>query len=303
MAIPERGPEFEQIMREIDAGLMRDGVAISARPIQAVIALGRRFKVSLPLVPAPLGAPAELATYNELVRNIQGWYDTVYGERIKMDFSVGSMVVAIDGDLYVLRFPRIYGTAQFTVTRKFLAKSDHFSRGPAICNVLQLVQNLTEAKAASLSDGTLAEVMRMFRLGFQAHDMLEANQDQELLRIARGDVQTAVNNLMDPGNRFAESKWASLQAAEKVLKTAIALAGAKFEFTHNLAGLCERLESLGIRFDWRELVVRIQCSPQIRYGSESCSRDDALSAHQASLRLVVALADGGAKFKRSLSLG
>ena len=301
MAIREVGPAFEEMMREIDAGLVRDGVPISARPIRAVMAVGTRFKVALPLVPAPSGAPAELARHNALVRNIQAWYDTVYGERTKIDFSMGSVVVVIDGDLNVLRLPRLYGTARFVVSRQFTKRPTVFSREPAVCNVLQLVQNLSEAKAASLSDEALRHVIEMFALGFEAHDVLEASQSHELIRVARGDVQTAVNNLMDRGNRFAELKWASLQAAEKTLKGAIALEGAKYEFTHSLSGLCEQLEGLGIKFEWSDLTAQIQCSPQIRYGSQSCSRDDALSAHQASLRLVAVLAKAGAKFSRSLS--
>ena len=57
--------------------------------------------------------------------------------------------------------------------------------------------------------------------------------------IARGDVEAAVNGLMARGGRYEESKWASLQAAEKVLKAAINRPGAKYGFTHGLAGLCQ----------------------------------------------------------------
>lgn len=298
---PESGPAFEQLMREVDAALAKDGVAISARPIHAVMAVGNRFKVSLPVVPLSPDAPAELAKYNDFVRNIQGWFEKVYGDRIKADFSPGSTVVPIDGDLYVLRLPRFYGTVQFMVSRQFVKRRSSFSRGPAVCNVLELIQNLSEAKAALLSDETLSEVMQMFGIGLQAHDALEANRSHDLIRLARGDVQTAVNSLMDRDNRFAESKWASLQAAEKTLKAAIAMEGAKFGFTHNLSTLCEQLCSLGVRFEWKDLVERIQCTPHIRYGSEYCSRDNALLAHQASLRLVVTLLGAGAKFKQSLS--
>jgi hypothetical protein len=105
---------------------------------------------------------------------------------------------------------------------------------------------------------------------------------------------------MDRGNRFGESKWASLQAAEKILKATIEFEGAKFRFGHELATLCEQLDGLGITCEWASLISKIQCSAGIRYGEVTCTRNEAVEAHQASLGLVVALKGAGAKFKRGL---
>ncbi|MDG5748549.1 HEPN domain-containing protein [Qipengyuania sp. XHP0207] len=113
---------------------------------------------------------------------------------------------------------------------------------------------------------------------------------------ARGDVKVAVSNLMDRGGRYGESKWASLQAGEKVLKAAISLSGATYGHTHDLDKLCRALTDTGIQFDAARQIAAIQCTPGIRYGDEACSREEALAAHHASLELVNILSAAGARF-------
>lgn len=298
VVIPESGPDFEAMMREIDSAFARDGLAIQNRSIHAVMAVGKRFKVSMPLVALPPGAPHELQQFAQLSRNIHDWYTAAYGDRTKTDFSPGKTVLIIEGDLYRLSLPRIYGSVRFIAVRKFSERKT-FTRGPAICNVLQLVESLTPAKAASLSDELIKEIFEKFVLASEAHYLLEAIRHHKLIQIARGDIQTAVTSLMD-GARSGESKWASLQAAEKILKATIELRGKNYKFGHELSAHCLQLTSLGIIVDWDPLIRSIQCSAGIRYGDETCTRDEAVSAHQASLSLVVALAKAGANLRRGL---
>jgi hypothetical protein len=288
------------MMREIDAEFIRDGLPIPSRPLRAVMAVGTRFKIAMPLVSVQFSLPPGLERYAQLSKNIHGWYELVYGDRIKIDFSPGKIVLRIEGDLYVLSLPRIYGAVQFLAVRQFLERRSFTTRGRATCNILQLIETLTPVKAAAFSDQTLDYIARSFKLALEAHDLLEASQSHNLIQIARGDIQTAVNNLMDSGNRFGDSKWASLQAAEKILKATIEFEGAKFRFGHELAALCEQLDGLGITCEWASLTSKIQCSAGIRYGEITCTRDEAIEAHRASLELVVALKAAGAKFKRGL---
>ena len=51
---------------------------------------------------------------------------------------------------------------------------------------------------------------------------------------------------MDRNGRYGESKWASLQAAEKTLKAAIALQGKTFKQTHDLQDLATDLTAAGV---------------------------------------------------------
>lgn len=296
--IPDAGPKFEKMIGEIDSELIAKGMPIPSRPLNAVIEIGKRFKISLPLVSLPSNAPSELKRYAQLSENIHTWYEKIYGDRLKIDFSSGSMILDIDGDLYVIKIPRIWGTVEFTVSCQFTKTEKFFSRGPVNCNILQLIENLTPAKAEALPNSSLEKIYENFVIGLEAHSILEANQNDTLIQIARGDIKTAMNYLMDRADRYGESKWASLQATEKTLKAAIALESAAFKPSHNLTVLCTQLNDLGVKIDWQALVGQIQCSPGIRYGEQSCSRNEALEAHHASLKFVAALVHAGAKLQR-----
>ncbi|MGV1901565.1 HEPN domain-containing protein [Agrobacterium sp. 22-3674b3] len=298
--VPESGEGFEELMRGIDAECIQEGIAIPGRSLHAIMKVGTRYKISIPITNLIPGARPDLARYAPLSQNIRDWYKSRYGDRLKTSFSPGNIATSIEGDLYEMRLPLVMGQAQFILSRRFVERPEVASKGPAICNILQLITDLTEGRAATLNDDTLRELGDDFQRGFIAHDILQTNSDHELIEIARGDIETAVRNMLDRGQRYGESKWASLQAAEKVLKAAITLAGGQFKFSHSLAELCKQLEGLGILFQWKPLVDEIQCKPGIRYREEACNRGQALAAHKASLELVLQLTNAGAKFEKGL---
>jgi HEPN domain-containing protein len=297
--VPHEGPAFEVMMQEIDARLGRDGYGIEDRPIHA----GREVSL-LHGVPIPIGdqdpsrLPPELAPYAPLGTAISRWYEETYGDRLKVDMKPGRTVVRLDGDLYALGIPRILGSIQFVITRDFLPERVSLL-GPGLCNIVQLIEHMTARKAARLSDADLEAVEKAFGAALYASYTLEATA-HDLLSSARSDVATAVTALMDRHDRAGESKWASLQAAEKTLKAAIALSGGSFPFTHDLSRLADKVASVGVTGDFSALVAAIQCTPGIRYGDEACTPAEALSAHHASLKLVNALREGGAAFQSGL---
>jgi hypothetical protein len=297
-AIPTSGPEFEVMMRAIDADLTVQGNDIPSRPSLAVREVSLKHNVSIPKGGRTTRLPPDLAPYVELGNAIRGWYQDVYGDRLKIDFCPGRTVVLLDGDLYTLRVPRIMGSVRFIISRQFIASPD-ISRGPVTSNIVQLVEEITPNKAAFLSDNALRSLDEAFGTALPAAYTLEST-DHELMFIVRGDVATAIAGLMDRGERYGESKWASLQAAEKVMKAAIDLQNAKFKFKHGLKELASQLANLGIRIDGNAAIAAIQCRPGIRYGEEPCSRDEAIAAHRAFLQIVNMLREAGAKFELGL---
>ncbi|APO75209.1 hypothetical protein AM571_CH02400 [Rhizobium etli 8C-3] len=296
---PEQGPAFEAMMAEIDSKLIDEAVDIPARPMLALREISMKYGISIPIAAPRARLPPELQENVAIGEAIDQWYKGNYGERLKTNPCPGKTVVLLDGDLYVLQVPRIFGRVNFVLTREWL-ENPGLGRGPVTCNITQLVDELTAAKAARLSDAALVAIDKAFKIALPAAFTLESTK-HGLISIARGDVEMAVSNLMARSGRFGESKWASLQAAEKVLKAAIDLVGIKFKFTHGLAELCQTLLNSGLAFDACAQVAAIQCKPGIRYGDEPCSRDEALRAHQASLELVNILRDAGAKF--SIGIG
>ncbi|WP_061499438.1 HEPN domain-containing protein [Acetobacter malorum] len=291
----ERGPKFEAMMAEIDLKLTNEGVDIPSRPISAVREISLKYSLSMPLGGDLSRLPPELRENAGLSEAINQWYRRTYGDRLHVNPCLGRMVILLDGDLYVLRVPRIFGSVNFVLTRQW-SPNPGIGRGPSTCNIVQLIDGLTMAKAKLLSDVALDAIGAAFKIVLPAASTLEST-DHPLMLIAQGDVEAAVNGLMARGGRFGESKWASLQAAEKVLKAAIERAGAKYGFTHELSGLCKTLADTGLHFDADNQVAAIQCKPGIRYGEESCTRNEALAAHRASLELVNILREAGAKFE------
>lgn len=298
--IQHEGPLFEAMMLEIDARLGREGHAIEDRPILA----GREVSL-LHDVPIPIGQieperlPPDVAPYATLGAAIIRWYHESYGDRLKVDMKPGRVVLRLDSDLYALGIPRVFGKVAFGVSRDFLPKRTSFS-GPGEYNIIQLVEHMTAAKAARLSDADLQAAEHAFLLGLRAAYTLEATP-HALMSSAQADVATAVTALMDRHDRSGESKWASLQAAEKTLKAAIALKGETFAFTHDLTKLASSLAALGVAIDIQHLLDAIQCTPGIRYGEETCTQAEALEAHQASLALVNALGEAGVGFETGIA--
>ena len=292
---PESGPQFEAMMAQIDLKLTQDGIDIPSRLMLAIREVSLRYNLPIPLGGDPTRLPPELAKNLALSKAIQSWYDNVYGDRQKIDFCPGRTVVDVDGDLYVMRIPRAWGSGRFVVVRNWL-DTPEITRGPATRNVVQLLEGMTPAKAAHLSVMALDSIAAAFETALPASYTLEGTQ-HDLMRIARGDVEVAVSSLMARHGRYGESKWASLQAAEKIFKAAIELAGGKYTFTHALAELDKILTATGLVFDVQAQIVAIQCQPAIRYGKEPCTRMEALGAHHASLALANILRDAGAKFE------
>ncbi len=296
---PHAGPAFEAMMAEIDAALTREGFPIADRPMRAGSKVSVRYKIPMPIAVTDANRlPPELRPYVPLSLAIRRWYDDAYGDRLKVDMCPGRTVVRLDGDLYLLKVPRILGSVAFGVTREFLPERAS-GRPPLQANILQLIEHMTPTKASRLSDAALKAAEQAFQTALRASYSLEATP-HDLLQSARGDLATAVTALMSDRGRHGESKWASLQAAEKTLKAAIALQGGQFPFTHELARLVRSLEPLGIDLDAPELLSAIQCTPGIRYGEEPCTQDEALAAHIASLSLVNRLRDAGARFNPGL---
>lgn len=281
-------------MDAIDRKLTEDGIEIASRPIMAVGEISKSYGLSIPLGRGTNLLPPDLEQNVPLSEAVERWYHDNYGDRLKEDPCPGKMVIDLDRDLYALRVPRLFGSVNFVVAREWLPKAG-ISRGPVTCNVIQLLDGMTPARAGRLSDNALGRVADAFEIAVPAAYTLECTE-HKLMYAARGDVESAVSNLLTKGGRPNESKWASLQAAEKTLKAALQLAGEPVKRTHSLTQLAVDLSSTGLRFEAAAQISKIQCDPGIRYGEQTCTEAEALSAHRASLQLVNILRNAGAKF-------
>ena len=302
MKIPADAHAFHEFMCEIDRELTESGYDIPRRPIHALRVVSKRFGISMPLTKPHPGAGKQVVQNWPNAERILEWYSEQYGERLKVDHSPVGWCSRIDGDLWGLRFPRIFGSAKFVVSKKKTGGAGRVSgHGPIRCNVVEYIEGMTAARMRTLRESQLESIFEQFKLGIRAFDILGASSENKLICSAHGDIKVAANYLISRPAQYGASKWASLQAAEKAMKATISLQNAPFSHTHNLKILARELRQSGIDGDWTPFIDAIQCSPGIRYGEESCDQDDAISAHHASLGLITALFDVGTGLHSSLS--
>jgi hypothetical protein len=108
--------EFQQLMAEVDRQLQAEMVPIPARPFRAesilAVQLGQPF-VHL----YPRREPMEgMYSGDDLTIRVSRWFDERYGDRLKINFSPGRMVITVLGDPWLVRFPPVTGTGNLILS-------------------------------------------------------------------------------------------------------------------------------------------------------------------------------------------
>lgn len=299
---PKGQLEFHELMLEIDRDLVSRGIAISGRPIMALGELSTKFGLPLPISKPRPNFFHESFQHWPILARVYEWYGQRYGERLKVNFSPGKMVILVEDDLWLMKFPRIFGEIRMVISRTVESSNKKTHAQSPIYNIVDSIENLPRSRVIDLPDAELHLIREKFFLGFEALSLLNGSVGNQLTQSAKADITMAVEHLMSQVPQFGLSKWASLQATEKVLKAAIALTGNSFSNTHNLEKLTSEAKSAGLVDLWSNLLPHIQCSPGIRYGEEPCDRDAAVMAHHASLAVVLLLQQGGAAFESDMKV-
>jgi hypothetical protein len=89
---------------------------------------------------------------------------------------------------------------------------------------------------------------------------------------------------------YGQSKWDSLQAVEKLIKSCILEKGKVHKNTHHLADLFALAEGLGVPKTDPSLIALVQCPPSVRYDAATVTKIEAFSAHGAALKICGDLA-------------
>lgn len=287
--IPNDETEFIELMESVDKELADAGYSIPQRPIQALRIVSSRFRIPLPITTPIPGMSHEANQYWPISSRIYKWYDERYGDRLKIDFAPGRMVFRIGNDLWGFRFPKIYGSANLIASRTERSDRLRTDGKPVIFNVVDSIDSLPDGLRLSLTDQQLHAIFNSFILGFAAFDGLEQFRDEQLVKTALADISAAVDHLLGTHPNYGLSKWSSLQAAEKLLKFSISQVGGAYPKVHKLDELISEAAKHRLSFQLQNEIALIHCTPSIRYGQESCSRDEALEAHHATFRVAKAV--------------
>ena len=230
------------------------------------------------------------------------WYRETYGDRNKIDFTLGHVVMVLQGTYWRIRIPLSYGTVRLFASRQLGQQTPSLAtRGqePPSYNVLDAVQGLTQVYANRLSEAELVHVFKSFAAGSQALAVLDAMRGEVLFEEAKGDYHHSVSALMD-GPTFGKARWDNAQAAEKLFKgllsegkQAYPKGGPKAHDIVHLGGLVQSY--LGIPIP-ESLLRTINCPTGARYAEMNVDQNEAWTSHMALLSMLRVI--GIAKFSQ-----
>ncbi len=276
---------------EIDRLLRNKSVPIQSRPIEATMELAKRHNIALPLTPPIPGTYHSVYVNWPITEFIIKWFDQQYGNRLGVDWGPGKAAFSLRGDPWYYHFPLFYGKIVLTASREKSSKELSQIAGESVYNIVESIPKFPEGLRRSLTDEELKYILDVYRLSFRALSRLQNRRGAKMVELAKSDIEAAVNHIMAPAAEYGLSKWASLQAVEKILKVAIEKKNGTFKKVHDLNLLTQQLFALGVKLDINREVMAIHCTPGIRYGEEHTDLQSAIAAHHATFSVITKLKD------------
>ncbi len=289
IAIPNNEKEFVLMMEAIDLDLRKKDVPTHARPIQGWLKISGSLNLSLSMFPrSKTTATPNSYIGDDLTIRIFDWFDERYGEKLKFDFGPGRIVLLIRGDPWEALMPKIFGTVEFFISASEKSSNQEedlrLGRRPR-CNILDSIHGLPLGLIHSLEAHDLNQIWKNFFAAFSSLTLMGNVRNQSMMREAMSDIDAAVGHFVRVPAHYGLSKWSSLQATEKTLKSYLAIRGASIPHSHDLLKLSSLAAQHGAQGLSKNDLDSIQCPAAIRYGEEKVSKSSAYSAHLSSIRV------------------
>jgi hypothetical protein len=282
--------ELQALIEDVDREMIAEGVGIPARPIVAGCKITGRYDIVLDAFP-PAG-PIQPGVFSpeQISRRIHDWMNKRYGDRLKVPFQIGRVVIPLRGSLYSIRCPVIFGRVRFVCDpgtfgqpRKTIGV-----RSVPTSNVVDLINGFTADLARSLTAEEVVKIGLAHASAMGTYIALHAVRDVPFVNEAQGDLDAAVSHLVDHQSQPGLSKWASLQAVEKLLKAFIITKDKTVNLKkigHKLEYLAEAAVKLGLPAIPDGYIGDVQCPAGVRYGEVAVSVEEAGTAHLVSLEV------------------
>lgn len=244
----------------------------------------------------------------DLLARVFDWYNDTYGDRNKIDFSLGYIVFPLHNTYWRLQIPLAYGTVVPFADRNLANKGRQLGTKsePASHNVLTGLQDVTQAYIDRLADDEVARVLQAYGRGYAAMATLDELMGHDLFDQARGDYAHSVDALAT-GQTLSKARWDTAQCAEKVLKGLLGRAGQAYPINagqgHDIVHLGGLVTAhFGIALPEGALRA-IHCPPKVRYGEMNVDLNEAWTSHDALLGILdrlrsIALPPGGKRLRR-----
>jgi hypothetical protein len=287
--------EFELLMEQIDQILKDNGIPIPSRPLRAVRDVSIRLKTEIIVAPEPV--PPIPGRYDRLTlaAHINSWYQTRYGDRLKIHFGPGSVALLIRGDPWKMVLPRILGSVNCNCDPDLEKdrKAPRIMRSPQRLNynVLCCIEDFPAGLASSLTENERLEILQFFVKAHESLQSIETISDKPYVGEAIADLQSASASILARPPQYGLSKWSSLQFVEKLLKSFLELKKAPIPKHHNVEKIAQFAKAYGLALSDAALLASVQCTAGVRYGEVQVTLDEAVSAHHVSLDLGRQLAE------------
>jgi hypothetical protein len=208
-----------------------------------------------------------------------------------MGFSLGTTVVLIAGDVYKVALPLFFGTSLFALDIGPTPRMTRISgREVNLINIAQSIEGLTPARLVTINEDERNGIVDLFASAIVSSSNFCSVTYPNFIPEARADLTTSVDHLLMRPAQLGLSRWASLQAVEKVLKAYISEQGEKIKQIHVLDKLANSAEQFGLDPIDRTKLIAVQCSAGVRYGEESSTLLQAYEAHRAAIDITGVIA-------------
>ena len=302
-ARPTTDAEYCEMMVSLDHHLAVHGLPPEKRSFQA----SRLVSIALGLSGTPIIGPnlprGEPFSPSDLLARVFEWFNDTYGDRNKIDWALGHVVLQLRGTYWRLRIPLSYGTVIPFASRDLTNTGRNLGTKtePPTHNVLTSMKGITQTYADRLTDAELAHVLGSYAAGYAAMCALDALKGHDFFTEARGDYKHSVDALID-GPTLSKARWDGAQCAEKIFKGLLAQAGhpyptggAKGHDIVHLGGLIKTHFGVAIP----DGVLRaIHCPTAVRYGEMNVDQNEAWTSHMdllTALRAVSTIKQPGAR--------
>jgi hypothetical protein len=274
-------PDLHNALLDIDSQLRADNSKVFGRELRGWGLFCQKFNLTM-------------AMSDPLAVRIFDWFTKQYGDRLKGNLDFGNTVADVRHDFYSLRLPRLYGSA--IVHCDPMLPKHHF--GPALAvnsggvktNLLDYLPGVTPDFINSLTDTECMKLLEAYSRGVVAYSRMDDCQGAPYSKEALDDLHQSAGQLTDHNPNYGFSRWASLQAVEKVLKSFIEQRGKTFKKNHDLTELADIAVTAGLFRPDAGLLGKIQCKADVRYSAASVGKAEALEAHYAALAVCADLA-------------
>ncbi len=285
--------EFDALMSVIDADLRARDIPIARRFIAALVEVAKRLGVEV--IGGPIRIDPIPGNYSgeSLSAHIRSWFQRQYGGRENVDPRIGTTICFLDGDFWIVNFPLFFGAIQLVCDASLTThyptlggRTIHGDMPAPILNLFTQIEGITEERLRKLSVKESRAFMRFYEAALSTFVRLrDAAQKHGIANAIRYDLSVSAAACCGIRPDYGQSRWNSLQAAEKAMKLIIMSNGTSPPRVHILSDLEKITSAFGVSIS-DDILQAIQCSAGVRYGQIQSGMTEAAKAHMKAFEIV-----------------